>query len=119
MFGTRIGIIGCSSECCQVSYNDYLIETMIIFSPGVIETNVHKRAGMTNDQYSKVSANTFNKYLVFIQFLEHSKTTHAMGRIGQPDEVAQAIAFLAGRQSSFTTGDLLRIDGGRGIMTPR
>lgn len=53
------------------------------------------------------------------QFLEHSKTTHAMGRVGNADEVADAILFLASGRASFTTGELFRVDGGRGIMTPR
>ncbi len=35
-----------------------------------------------------------------------------MGRLGQPEEVAEAIAFLAGPGSSFITGAELAIDGG-------
>ena len=35
-----------------------------------------------------------------------------MGRLGQPEEVAEAIAFLAGPRSSFITGAELVIDGG-------
>ena len=35
-----------------------------------------------------------------------------MGRLGQPEEVAEAIAFLAGPASSFITGAELNIDGG-------
>ena len=37
---------------------------------------------------------------------------HPMGRIGQPEEVASAIVFLASDESSFITGELLRVDGG-------
>merc|ERR1712002_891719 len=50
-------------------------------NPGVIVTEVHKRGGMTDENYEK--------------FLEHSKTTHAMGRVGQVREVARAVVFLA------------------------
>ena len=35
-----------------------------------------------------------------------------MGRLGQPEEVAEAIAFLAGPGASFITGAELNIDGG-------
>lgn len=34
------------------------------------------------------------------------------GRFGSPDEVAAAIAFLAGREASFVTGANLTVDGG-------
>jgi NAD(P)-dependent dehydrogenase (short-subunit alcohol dehydrogenase family) len=37
---------------------------------------------------------------------------HPMGRIGQPEEVAAAIVFLASEDASFITGELLRVDGG-------
>ncbi len=37
---------------------------------------------------------------------------HPMGRIGQPEEVAQAALFLASDDSSFVTGHLLFVDGG-------
>ncbi|PAV73485.1 hypothetical protein WR25_26651 [Diploscapter pachys] len=69
-------------------------------NPGVIQTECHKNAGMNPDQYA--------------QFLEKSTTTHPLGRYGQPEEVAEAILFLSTERSSFTTGHLLRIDGGRG-----
>jgi NAD(P)-dependent dehydrogenase (short-subunit alcohol dehydrogenase family) len=35
-----------------------------------------------------------------------------MGRLGEPEEVAQAIAFLASDQASFVTGAILPVDGG-------
>lgn len=57
--------------------------------------------------------------VIVFQFLEKSKTTHALGRPGEAKEVAEAILFLASEKSSFTTGQLLRVDGGRGIMHPR
>ncbi len=37
---------------------------------------------------------------------------HPMGRIGQPEEVAQAVIWLCSSAASFTTGHTLPIDGG-------
>ena len=41
--------------------------------------------------------------------------THPMNRIGEPDEVARAVVFLASEDSSFTTGVDLTVDGGGSI----
>jgi len=35
-----------------------------------------------------------------------------MGRIGTPEEVAEIIAFLAGPQSGYVTGQVICVDGG-------
>ena len=53
------------------------------------------------------------------KFLEHCKQTHALGRSGNSSEVATTIAFLASDYSSFITGELIHVDGGRHAMTPR
>jgi NAD(P)-dependent dehydrogenase (short-subunit alcohol dehydrogenase family) len=41
-------------------------------------------------------------------------STIPMGRMGEPDEIARAVLFLASDHSSFVTGIELFIDGGRG-----
>lgn len=40
------------------------------------------------------------------------KGAHPMGRWAEPEEVADAILFLAGSTSSFITGQMIMIDGG-------
>jgi NAD(P)-dependent dehydrogenase (short-subunit alcohol dehydrogenase family) len=68
-------------------------------NPGVVVTEIHKRGGMTEEQYDC--------------FLEHSKTTHPLGRVGQASEVAELICFLASERASWITGATYSIDGGR------
>jgi NAD(P)-dependent dehydrogenase (short-subunit alcohol dehydrogenase family) len=41
---------------------------------------------------------------------------HPLGRVGQPEEVAEVIAFLAGAQSAWTTGAVWNVDGGIGLV---
>jgi len=74
-------------------------------NPGVIITELQKRGGLNEERYAA--------------FLEHSKTTHALGRPGDADEVAKAIGFLASDDASFSTGVSLPVDGGRHAMCPR
>lgn len=74
-------------------------------NPGVVVTNLHKRSGMAEPDYAK--------------FLEHSKTTHPLGRPGKPEEVADLIFFLASDKASWITGATYEIDGGRGQTCAR
>jgi len=46
------------------------------------------------------------------EYMEVIKKAHPMGRIGEPDEVASAIHFLASAEASFITGIVLPVDGG-------
>ncbi len=43
---------------------------------------------------------------------ETSRRMHALGRLGQPEDVARAIAFLLDPESSWITGQVLGVDGG-------
>lgn len=67
--------------------------------PGVTVTQLHRTGGMNEDAYTN--------------FLEHSKTTHPLGRVGTPDEVADLIFFLASPRAGWITGISCPIDGGR------
>ena len=46
------------------------------------------------------------------EYLEAIVAQHPMGRLGEPDEVASAILFLASDDASFITGAVLPVDGG-------
>ena len=56
-----------------------------------------------------------------IKIMEKKKEwgfAHPMQRIGRPQEVASAVAFLASKESSFITGISLLVDGGLSIKAP-
>ncbi|NMG76458.1 SDR family NAD(P)-dependent oxidoreductase [Aromatoleum diolicum] len=66
--------------------------------PAVVETPA--TAGMLADEKSR---RTTEKLI-------------PMGRVGQPDELAAAVAFLAGPDASYITGVALPVDGGRSAV---
>jgi NAD(P)-dependent dehydrogenase (short-subunit alcohol dehydrogenase family) len=74
-------------------------------NPGVVVTEIHKRGGMSEADYEK--------------FLEHSKTTHPLGRVGDPSEIADLVFFLASEQAGWITGATYQIDGGRALTCAR
>ena len=43
---------------------------------------------------------------------EHMVPLHPIGRLGQPEDIANAALFLASEQSSFVTGSDMLVDGG-------
>lgn len=70
-------------------------------NPGVIVSNLHRRGGMEEEKYTN--------------FLEHSKTTHPLGRVGEATEAADLIFFLISDKSGFITGQTIALDGGRSL----
>jgi NAD(P)-dependent dehydrogenase (short-subunit alcohol dehydrogenase family) len=74
-------------------------------NPGVVVTSLHRAGGMSEENYAA--------------FLQHSKTTHPLGRVGEPREVAELIYFLASDQAGWMTGATVSIDGGRALTCAR
>ena len=68
-------------------------------NPGVTVTMLHRTGGMDDAAYAA--------------FLERSKTTHPLGRVGNAEEVADLIFFLASPHAGWITGVSMPIDGGR------
>lgn len=74
-------------------------------NPGVVVTDIHRRGGMSEDNYAA--------------FLEHSKTTHPLGRVGEANEIAELIVYLASERAGWITGATYSIDGGRALTCAR
>lgn len=51
--------------------------------------------------------------------LKASLALHPLGRVGEPDDVARAIAFLVDPAQSFITGQILGVDGGLADLKTR
>jgi len=41
-----------------------------------------------------------------------------LGRMGLPEEIAEAVVYFAGNESAYTTGQILTVSGGFGLATP-
>jgi len=58
------------------------------------------------DHYARISGQDTQK------IMSDLNTIQPAGRIGKPEEIAAAVAFLLSDESSFVTGSLLSADGG-------
>ncbi|KAK6194447.1 hypothetical protein SNE40_000080 [Patella caerulea] len=77
-------------------------------NPGTVVSDIHRRPN-TNSKYS--NDEDYQKFLV------QQGGRHPLGRVGQPEDVAKTIAYLASDQASYITGQLLYVDGGRHCVT--
>jgi 3-oxoacyl-[acyl-carrier protein] reductase len=69
--------------------------TVNAVAPGIIETD---------------AVRAHPKYDLLVSLAQKQNSVR---RLGEPDDVAAAIAYLASEQASFVTGDVLHVSGGR------
>ncbi len=67
-------------------------------SPGTIDTPFHAQIKATKPEVFASWANNI-----------------MLGRLGQPEDVAGVVSFLAGKDASFLTGETIQITGGQGL----
>ena len=95
----KSGIIGLALSAAA-TYATHKIRVNII-APGLIRTPLTARI-TTNEAVLKAST-----------------SMHALGRIGEPSDVAAAIEWLLDPHQTWVTGQILGIDGGLSAVRPR
>jgi NAD(P)-dependent dehydrogenase (short-subunit alcohol dehydrogenase family) len=88
------GVLGLTQTAAQ----EYATEGVRVNAvcPGFIETPMLAEAGMTEDEEMRAQI----------------EAMHPAGRLGDPEEVASAVAWLCSGGSSFVTGAAYDVDGG-------
>lgn len=71
-------------------------------APGPIDTPIFGRMGIPGDQVEGTKANL--------------ASIVPIGRMGKPEEVAAAVAFLAADESAYVVGDEISVAGGKGQL---
>ena len=98
-YASKHGVVGLT-KAAAMEYADKGVRINAV-APAVIHTPLAERAGLAmGDPQSAARV----------------LSLHPMGRIGQPEEVAQAVRWLCSKGASFTTGHTLPVDGG--FLTP-
>ena len=69
-------------------------------NPGVVRSNLQLSAGIVND---------------YEEFLTNMEKLHPLGRNGEPSDVAKMICFLCSTDTSWITGSIVSVDGGRAL----
>jgi 2-hydroxycyclohexanecarboxyl-CoA dehydrogenase len=96
----KAGVIGFTKAIARESARYGVTANAI--APGPIETPLLMGAAEFGEIGEKV--------------IETMKSATQMGRLGQPDEVAAAVAFLASDDASYVTGETLGVSGGLGMV---
>lgn len=91
------------TRCVALDLADKQVRVNCV-NPGVTHTELHRRAGLGEAEYE--------------DYLKRARRTHALGRHGEPEEVADVIAYLASDLASFITGANIPVDGGRHALCP-
>ena len=88
------GAVAQLTRVIAVEYGDRGIRANAI-APGIVDTDIMDGVVVNGRE-----------------MLKSFSVQHPLGRIGQPQEIAEVVAFLASPASSFMTGALVLVDGG-------
>lgn len=100
---TKFGVIGFTQSIALELGPDNI--TINAVCPGAVETDLIKSSVAGT---AKLNNRTYEEEL-YSKFISQTP----LGRVAQPSDVANAVAFLASDEASFITGSTLNVSGGR------
>lgn len=84
------------------------------YGPQGIRTNAVALGSITTERYETFLAGQESEEAARIE--EEMGLLHPVGRVGRPEEVASALAYLLSEEASFINGAILPVDGGRAAL---
>ncbi len=97
------GAVDMLTRCSALDFAPFGVRVNAI-APGVVVTELHTVTNAVAD---------------YPAFLERGKTTHPIGRVGNAEEVATLMLYLASDEAGWVTGANVSIDGGRALASAR
>lgn len=100
---TKFGVLGFTQSIALELGKDNITINAVCPGPietALIKTSVSQTAELNNKTYEE---ELYDKFI----------SKMPLGRIGQPEDVANAVSFLASDEASFITGSSLNVSGGR------
>jgi len=87
------------TKCLAQELAKYNIRVNAI-NPGVVRSNLQNAAGIVDD---------------YEQFIKKMTPMHPLGRVGLPKDIAGMVRFLLSDETSWVTGAIISVDGGRAL----